>query len=85
MLKGEDPGPVTFSLDTSIKDLRTMLAEGRARGIDMPLVSETLACYEEASRHGLGDGRGVGRCRSTGRAESRAADADVMTLSDHSD
>jgi 3-hydroxyisobutyrate dehydrogenase len=56
MLKGEDAGPVTFSLDTSAKDLRTMLAEAADRGIDMPIVSETLACYEEASRHGLGDG-----------------------------
>jgi 3-hydroxyisobutyrate dehydrogenase len=56
MLRGEDAGPVTFSLDTSAKDLRTMLAEGAARGIDMPVVKETLACYEEASRNGLGDG-----------------------------
>jgi 3-hydroxyisobutyrate dehydrogenase len=56
MLKGEDAGPVTFSLDTSAKDLRTMLAEAAARGIDMPVVTETLACYEEASRSGLGDG-----------------------------
>jgi 3-hydroxyisobutyrate dehydrogenase len=56
MLKGEDAGPVTFSLDTSAKDLRTMLAEAAGRGIDMPVVSETLACYEEASRNGLGDG-----------------------------
>jgi 3-hydroxyisobutyrate dehydrogenase len=56
MLKGEDAGPVTFSLDTSAKDLRTMLAEAADRGIDMPVVSETLACYEEASRNGLGDG-----------------------------
>ena len=56
MLKGEDAGPVTFSLDTSAKDLRTMLAEAAARGIDMPVVTETLACYEEASRNGLGDG-----------------------------
>jgi 3-hydroxyisobutyrate dehydrogenase len=56
MLKGEDAGPVTFSLDTSAKDLRTMLAEAAARGIDMPVVGETLACYEEASRNGLGDG-----------------------------
>ncbi len=56
MLRGEDAGPVTFSLDTSAKDLRTMLAEGAARGIDMPVVKETLACYEEASRDGLGDG-----------------------------
>jgi 3-hydroxyisobutyrate dehydrogenase len=56
MLKGEDAGPVSFSLDTSAKDLRTMLAEGAARGIDMPVVSQTLACFEEASRAGLGDG-----------------------------
>jgi 3-hydroxyisobutyrate dehydrogenase len=56
MLRGEDAGPVTFSLDTSAKDLRTMLAEAAARGIDMPVVRETLACYEEASRNGLGDG-----------------------------
>ncbi|MBV9970394.1 MAG: NAD(P)-dependent oxidoreductase [Xanthobacteraceae bacterium] len=56
MLRGEDAGPVTFSLDTSAKDLRTMLAEAAAHGIDMPVVSETLACYEEASRNGLGAG-----------------------------
>jgi 3-hydroxyisobutyrate dehydrogenase len=56
MLKGEDAGPVTFSLDTSAKDLRTMLAEAAERGIGMPVVRETLACYEEASRNGLGGG-----------------------------
>jgi 3-hydroxyisobutyrate dehydrogenase len=55
MLEGEDGGPVTFSLGTSAKDLRTMLAEAAVRGIDMPVVRETLACYEEASRNGLGD------------------------------
>src|SRR5690348_14380280 len=38
MLKGGNPGPVTFSLDGGLKDLRTMLAEGRARGVDLPLV-----------------------------------------------
>src|SRR5262245_14244274 len=32
MLKGGDAGPVTFSLDNGLKDLRTMLAEGKARG-----------------------------------------------------
>jgi 3-hydroxyisobutyrate dehydrogenase len=56
MLKGEDTGAVTFSLDNGAKDLRTMLAEGTARGIDMPVVARTLACFEEASRNGLGDG-----------------------------
>ena len=54
LLKGGDGGPVTFELDNAIKDLRTMLAEGKARGIAMPLVTDTLACFEEASRNGLG-------------------------------
>ena len=40
LLKGEDPAPVTFTLDNSVKDLRTMLAEGAAHGVDMPLVAE---------------------------------------------
>jgi len=60
LLEGEDPGPVTFTLDNSIKDLRTMLAEGSAHGIDMPLVADTLSCFEEASRHGLGAAEGAG-------------------------
>ncbi len=60
MLKGEDPGPVTFTLDNSIKDLRTMLAEGTERGVGLPLVEKTLGCFEEASRHGLGDIEGAG-------------------------
>jgi 3-hydroxyisobutyrate dehydrogenase len=54
LLKGEDPGPAMFTLDNGIKDLRVMLAEGARRGIEMPLVAGTLACFEEASRHGLG-------------------------------
>jgi len=60
MLKGGDPGPVTFSLDNGIKDLRTMLAEGRAHGVDLPLVEKTLACFEEASGKGLGESEGSG-------------------------
>jgi len=60
LLEGEDPGPVTFTLDNSIKDLRTMLAEGAAHGVDMPLVADTLSCFEEASRHGLGAAEGAG-------------------------
>jgi len=60
MLKGGDPGPVTFSLDNGIKDLRTMLAEGKAHGVELPLVEKTLACFEEASRKGLGESEGSG-------------------------
>jgi len=59
MLKGGDSGPVTFDVDSAVKDLRTMLAEGNARGLALPLVAQTLACYEETSatsrrRGGLG-------------------------------
>jgi 3-hydroxyisobutyrate dehydrogenase len=36
------------------KDLRTMLAEAKLRGVELPLVERTLACFDEASRHGLG-------------------------------
>jgi 3-hydroxyisobutyrate dehydrogenase len=60
MLKGKDPGAVTFSLDNGVKDLRTMLTEGKAHGIELPLVEKTLACFEEASRHGLGETEGAG-------------------------
>ena len=47
MLTGGDGGPVTFDIDSAIKDLRTMLSEGKARGLELPLVEKTLACYEE--------------------------------------
>jgi 3-hydroxyisobutyrate dehydrogenase len=60
LLKGEDPGPAGFTLDNAIKDLRIMLGEGAQRGVEMPLVTETLACFEEASRHGLGAAEGAG-------------------------
>jgi 3-hydroxyisobutyrate dehydrogenase len=50
MLKGGDSGPVTFDVDSAVKDLRTMLAEGKARGLELPLVERTLACYEETKR-----------------------------------
>ena len=51
MLKGGDGGPVTFDVDGGVKDLRTMLAEAHARGIALPLVEKTLACYEETRRN----------------------------------
>ena len=53
MLKGEDP-PVTFDLAGCIKDLQSMQAEGRARGLSLPLVQLTLACMEESASAGLG-------------------------------
>lgn len=54
MLKGGDPGPVGFPIDGGLKDLRTMLAEGQARGVELPLVERTLACFERASRDSWG-------------------------------
>lgn len=55
MLKGGEGGAATFDIDSCRKDLRVMLAEGKARGIAMPLVEHTLACFDEASRAGWGD------------------------------
>jgi 3-hydroxyisobutyrate dehydrogenase len=49
-LKGGDGGPVTFDIDSAVKDLHTMLAQGKAQGIELPLVEKTLACYEETRR-----------------------------------
>jgi 3-hydroxyisobutyrate dehydrogenase len=34
--------------------MQSMLAEAQARGIDLPLVERTLACYQEAKRHRSG-------------------------------
>jgi 3-hydroxyisobutyrate dehydrogenase len=58
MLKGVDHGPVTFDYNSGVKDLRTMVAEGKARGVELPLTEKALACYEEAVRKGLGEQEG---------------------------
>ncbi len=54
-MKGEPPMPATFDVNGGIKDIKAMLAEGKKRGIDLPLLSRTLECYEEAKRHGSGE------------------------------
>jgi 3-hydroxyisobutyrate dehydrogenase len=54
MLKGGDSGPVTFNVDGGIKDMQSMLAEAKARGVELPLVERTLACYQEAKRNRSG-------------------------------
>ena len=51
MLTGGDGGSVTFDIDSAVKDLRTMLAEGARRGLNLPLVETTLACSEEVRRN----------------------------------
>jgi 3-hydroxyisobutyrate dehydrogenase len=56
MLKGGDYPPATFNIDGGIKDMQAMLEQGRARGIELPLVERALACYEEArNTRGGGD------------------------------
>jgi 3-hydroxyisobutyrate dehydrogenase len=49
-LKREPSDIKTFSLDGGIKDVKAMLAEGKRRGLELPLLQQTLACYEEARR-----------------------------------
>jgi 3-hydroxyisobutyrate dehydrogenase len=49
-LKNEPSDIRTFHLDGGIKDVKAMLAEGRKRGLELPLLQQTLACYEDARR-----------------------------------
>jgi 3-hydroxyisobutyrate dehydrogenase len=55
MLKGGESGPVTFNVDGGIKDMQSMLAEAKTRGVELPLVERTLACYQETKRHRSGE------------------------------
>jgi len=50
-LKNVPSSQRTFSLDGGIKDVKQMLAEGAKRGLELPLLTQTLACYEEAKRN----------------------------------
>jgi 3-hydroxyisobutyrate dehydrogenase len=63
IINGEDAGLVTFDLDGGRKDLRAMLAQGEALGIDLPLVATALRCFEEAARQGLGGHEGAALSR----------------------
>jgi 3-hydroxyisobutyrate dehydrogenase len=54
MLKGGDPGPVTFDVAGGIKDMQAMLAEAKLRRVELPVLERTLACYEETRRHRSG-------------------------------
>jgi 3-hydroxyisobutyrate dehydrogenase len=58
---GGDAAGATFTIDSGLKDLKTMAAEGKARGVELPLVQRTADCFEEASRSGWGprDGAAV--------------------------
>jgi len=54
MMGGGDPGGATFTVESGAKDLRTMLAEGKDRGLELPLVERAAACFDEANRSGWG-------------------------------
>jgi 3-hydroxyisobutyrate dehydrogenase len=54
MLENRDPGATTFSIANAVKDLRTMVATGTAKGAEMPAAKAALAALEEANNNGLG-------------------------------
>lgn len=53
MMENRDPGTTTFSIANAIKDLRTMVATGAAKGADMPATRAALAAFEEAGKNGF--------------------------------
>src|SRR5689334_21694746 len=55
MLKGGTAGPVTFDIDSAIKDMQSMLGEAKSRGIELPLVERALGCYQETRQHRSGN------------------------------
>ena len=46
--------PATFDVDSIRKDLRTMIAEAKVQGAQLPLAERTLAIYDAAAREGWG-------------------------------
>jgi 3-hydroxyisobutyrate dehydrogenase len=59
MMENRDPGPTTFSIANAVKDLRTMVDTGTAKGADMPATKAALAAFEESNKKGLGGGDGA--------------------------
>ncbi len=59
MMEHRDPGPTTFSIANAVKDLRTMVDTGAAKGADMPAAKAALAAFEESNKKGLGGGDGA--------------------------
>jgi 3-hydroxyisobutyrate dehydrogenase len=49
-LKDEPSDIRTFNLDGGIKDVTAMLAEAKKQGLELPLLQQTLACYQDARR-----------------------------------
>jgi 3-hydroxyisobutyrate dehydrogenase len=59
MMENRDPGPTTFNIADAVKDLRTMVDTGAAKGADMPATKAALSAFEEAYKQGLGGGDGA--------------------------
>src|SRR5690242_4745463 len=53
-IQGKDTGPITVDIDAMRKDLRTMVEEAGALGIQLPVTARVLECYDQASEAGLG-------------------------------
>ncbi len=51
-LGGKLDAAPAFDVDSICKDLRTMVAEAKSRGADLPLAEKTLAIFEGASKDG---------------------------------
>jgi len=55
LVDGRDTPGATFTVASGLKDLRTMLAQGRAHGVDLPLTEAALAAFDAASDIGWGE------------------------------
>jgi 3-hydroxyisobutyrate dehydrogenase len=53
-LGGKLDGPPAFDVDSIRKDLRTMVAEAKARGAEIPLAEKTLSIFDNAAKDGWG-------------------------------
>jgi 3-hydroxyisobutyrate dehydrogenase len=53
-LAGGDGVAPAFDVDSIRKDLRTMIAEAKTLGAELPLAERTLAVYDEAAKQGWG-------------------------------
>jgi 3-hydroxyisobutyrate dehydrogenase len=53
-LQWMDPGSATFDCDSIRKDLRTLVAEAKTLGFELPLAQQTLAVFDQASDEGWG-------------------------------
>ena len=67
---GADSAGATFTIDSGLKDLRTMAAEGKARGMDLPLV-ERAADASKKRAAAAGASATAPPSRSTGRARKK--------------